>query len=211
MTMSFVGLAVTLVGLTASNALSRRAAIAVGAPAAAWLGVARVAPAHADLLFGRGAPPIEEINANRAKIGLPPLQVIKADGAWAEHTGAFTEAFFDSTFKKRDDGFIYKFLNQPDGDKPQQGQKVSVYYTGYLMDGTKFDSAYDKKRPFEFRLGKQTVITGWEAVVGGMQIGQKVIVKIPPEFGYGDKDLGVIPPNSNLVFYIELVALGDKI
>jgi hypothetical protein len=210
-TMSFVGLAVALVGLTAGNALSRRALIAVGAPAAAWLGVARVAPAHADLLFGRGAPPIEEINANRAKIGLPPLQVIKADGAWAEHTGAFTEAFFDSTFKKRDDGFIYKFLNQPDGDKPQQGQKVSVYYTGYLMDGTKFDSAYDKKRPFEFRLGKQTVITGWEAVVGGMKLGQKVIVKIPPEFGYGDKDLGEIPPNSSLVFYIELVALGDKI
>ena len=70
----------------------------------------------------------------------------------------------------QDDGFIYKLVNEVDGDKPENGQMVSVYYTGYLEDGTKFDSAYDKGRPFEFRLGKGKVITGWEAVVGGMKV-----------------------------------------
>ena len=100
---------------------------------------------------------------------------------------------------------------KPGGEKPVQAQMVKVYYTGYLEDGTKFDSAYDKGRPFEFRLGKQTVITGWEAVVSGLEVGQKVIVKIPPKYGYGDKAVGPIPKNSNLIFYMELVGLGDVI
>lgn len=74
-----------------------------------------------------------------------------------------------------------------------------VHYSGYLLDGTKFDSSYDRKDAFKFRLGKGKVITGWEAVVGGMRLGQKVIVKIPPQFAYGDKSVGPIPANSPLV------------
>ena len=154
---------------------------------------------------------VEEINQRRAKVGLPPLDIIVSDGSWAQHTGTFEDSFFDSTFKKRDDGFVYKFVNQPDGEKPQQGQTVKVYYTGYLKDGSVFDSAYDKGRPFEFRLGKQTVITGWEAIVSGMNVGQKVIAKIPSAYGYGSKSVGSIPPDSDLIFYMELVGLGDKI
>jgi len=152
------------------------------------------------------------INERRKKVGLEPLaEPIRADGSWAAHTGAFADSFFDSSFKRRDDGFIYKLVNEVDGDKPENGQMVSVYYTGYLEDGTKFDSAYDKGRPFEFRLGKGKVITGWEAVVGGMKVGQKAIVKIPPQFAYGDKEVGPIPPSSNLIFFMELVAVGSKL
>ena len=138
------------------------------------------------------------------------LDIIESDGSWAKHEGAFDGAFFDKSFTKRDDGLWYKKVNVPEGgEKPQQGQLVSVYYTGYLEDGTKFDSSYDKGRPFQFRVGKQTVITGWDAVVGGMKVGQKVIARIPPQFGYGGKEVGPIPPNSNLIFYMELVAMGD--
>ena len=58
----------------------------------------------------------------------------------------------------------------------------SQNYSGYLQDGTKFDSSYDKEKPFSFRLNKGKVITGWEAIVPGMKVGSKVIVKIPPQF-----------------------------
>ena len=113
-------------------------------------------------------------------VGLPPLEFPPCDGSWAEHSGPFADDFFDSSFTKQttadgeQTGLFFKFVQSSEGERPAQGQKVGVYYTGYLEDGTKFDSAYDKGKPFEFRLGKQTVITGWEAVVGGMKVGQKV-------------------------------------
>lgn len=179
----------------------RNAAAAVGGAVAVW--------APPSLSAHAAKATIEEINARRAKIGLAPLDVIQGDGSWAMHTGAFTDSFFDDSFTKRPDGLTFKFVNQPEGQKPVPAQMVSVYYTGYLEDGTKFDSAYDKGRPFDFRLGKQTVISGWEAVVGGMRLGQKVIVKLPPKYAYGSKGVGPIPPNSNLIFYMELVNLGD--
>ena len=158
----------------------------------------------------RAADSIETINERRAVLGLAPLPVLpKGDGSWAEHSGAFTGDFFDRTFTKRDDGFVFKFVNEGDGEKPKPYQLAYVYYTGYLEDGTKFDSSYDKDQPFQFRLNGGKVIGGWQAVVSGMKVGQKVIVKIPPAFGYGDKKVGPIPPNSNLIFYMELVALGD--
>jgi len=171
--------------------------------------VAALAAASSHVASAAAKASITEINERRAKIGLAPLTVPDADGSWAVHTGAFTDEFFDSSFTKRNDGFTYKFMNQPEGAKPQQAQMVSVYYTGYLEDGSKFDSSYDLGRPFEFRLGKQTVITGWEAVVAGMKLGQKVIVKIPPKYGYGSKSVGPIPADANLIFYMELVQLGD--
>lgn len=143
---------------------------------------------------------------------LPSLADIQAgdggDGTWAEHTGAFDEKFFKD-FKTTDSGFRYKLLNQGAGEKPQDFQKVYVHYTGYLLDGTKFDSSYDKSTPFKFRMNKGKVIVGWESVIRGMQPGQKVIVTIPPQFAYGDKAKGDIPKNSELVFYIELVRLGN--
>ena len=166
--------------------------------------LALTASASSVAAAGKEKASIAEINERRAKIGLPP----KLSSGWDLGRAQWgIDDLLDSSFKKRDDGLWYKFVNQPDG-RSQHRARVSVYYTD-LGDGTKFDSAYDKKRPFEFRLGKQTVI-GWEAVVSGMKV-QKVIVRIPPAFAYGSKSVGPIPPNSNLIFYMELVALGNTL
>ena len=133
------------------------------------------------------------------------------DGSWAVHEGAFDDGFFrDFTVSKASPDFVYKFVEKPDaGEKPVPGQKVWVNYCGYLLDGKKFDSSYSKDEPFSFRVGKGKVISGWEAVVQGMVPGQKVIVRIPPQYAYGDKGIGPIPGGASLVFYMELVALGN--
>jgi len=132
-----------------------------------------------------------------------------SSSAWAAHSGPFTDDFFKD-FKMSESGISYKFLRMGEGDKPVPGQRVYVHYAGYLLDGKKFDSSYDIGKPFSFRLGKGKVITGWEAVVGGMRPGMQVVVRIPPQYAYGDKAVGnVIPPSSTLVFYMQLDRLGD--
>ena len=83
-----------------------------------------------------------------------------------------------------------------------------MHYSGYLLDGTKFDSSYGKD-PFKFRVGKGKVIPGWEGLALGMRPGSKLIAKIPAQFAYGDKGVGPIPPGSTLVFYMECIALGS--
>lgn len=131
-----------------------------------------------------------------------------ADGSWTRHDGPFEPDFFND-FRTTDTGFAYKILRDGDGVKPVNLQSVSVHYTGYLLDGKKFDSSYDKDQPFKFRLGKKKVILGWESIVSGMSKGMRVVVKVPPQYAYGDKGVGPIPPNSNLIFYMELVRLGS--
>ena len=95
------------------------------------------------------------------------------DGTWAEHTGAFDDDFFKG-FKSTDTGFKYKFITPGEGEKPREQQNVYMHYTGYLLDGTEFDTSYDGKGPFKFRLGEGKVITGWESIIYGMKPGQKV-------------------------------------
>ena len=95
------------------------------------------------------------------------------------------------------------------GAEATPGSQVSVHYTGWLTDGTKFDSSLDRNRPFEFALGAGQVIQGWDQGVAGMRVGGKRKLTIPPELGYGARGAGgVIPPNATLVFEVELLGVS---
>lgn len=94
------------------------------------------------------------------------------------------------------------------GKEAKRGSNVKVHYTGWLKDGKKFDSSYDRGTPFEFKLGRGEVIQGWDRGVIGMKEGGKRKLIIPPELGYGARGAGnVIPPNATLIFEIELLGV----
>jgi len=106
-------------------------------------------------------------------------------------------------------GLIIEDISVGSGDEASEGQIVSVHYTGWLIDGKKFDSSKDRNDPFEFGLGQRQVISGWDEGVVGMRIGGTRKLTIPPELGYGARGAGgVIPPNATLVFEIELLGLS---
>ncbi len=95
------------------------------------------------------------------------------------------------------------------GRAPKKGEAVTVHYTGWLTDGTKFDSSVDRDEPFTFILGARQVIGGWDIGVAQMNIGDKVKLTIPPHLGYGAHGFpGAIPPNATLIFEVELLSIG---
>jgi FKBP-type peptidyl-prolyl cis-trans isomerase len=92
-----------------------------------------------------------------------------------------------------------------DGREAVKGAKVTVHYEGFLENGRKFDSSKDRGRPFSFVLGSAKVIKGWDQGLMGMKEGGERTLHIPAELAYGSRAVGPIPPNSNLIFHIELI------
>jgi FKBP-type peptidyl-prolyl cis-trans isomerase len=106
-------------------------------------------------------------------------------------------------------GLQIEKLAEGTGAMPKTGDRVTVHYTGWLTNGSKFDSSVDRGQPFVFTIGRGQVIGGWDQGVATMKVGDKVRLTIPPELGYGARGAGgVIPPNATLIFEVELLGVG---
>ena len=109
-------------------------------------------------------------------------------------------------------GLKYKITNKGTGTiKPNAGDKVEVHYTGKFLNDTVFDSSYKRGKPLPFYIGKGMVIKGWDEGIAMLNEGDKATFIIPPEIGYGARQMGSIPPNSTLVFDVELIKITPKI
>lgn len=105
-------------------------------------------------------------------------------------------------------GLEYQDIKVGDGQEAKPGDTVAVHYTGWLTDGTKFDSSLDRGQPFAFTIDAGMVIKGWDMGVQGMKIGGKRKLTIPPDLAYGERGAGgTIPPGATLVFEVELLAI----
>lgn len=127
--------------------------------------------------------------------------------ATAATTGAEMDTFaMPTNLQTTRSGLQYSIDRPGTGAQPQPGQIVSVHYTGWLTNGTKFDSSRDRNEPLQFPIGQRRVIAGWDEGVGMMKIGEIRTLVIPPQLGYGARGAGgVIPPNATLVFKVELL------
>ena len=111
-------------------------------------------------------------------------------------------------FEKTSSGLRYQVLQKGDGEKAQNNKTVSVHYKGQLSDGTVFDSSYKRNQPIEFSLGMGQVIRGWDEGIALLKVGDKARFVIPSHLAYGSRGAGgVIPPNANLIFDVELMSV----
>lgn len=102
-----------------------------------------------------------------------------------------------------------EIIKAGEGESVKNGNTVTVHYSGFLLDGTKFDSSVDRGNPFVFKIGNGMVIEGWEKGILDMKVGEKVKLTIPSDMAYGERGAGgVIPPNATLVFEVELLKIS---
>jgi peptidylprolyl isomerase len=102
-------------------------------------------------------------------------------------------------------GLRYIVRQEGKGPKPAKGTTIQAHYSGRLLNGKKFDSSHDRGQPFSFQVGERQVIAGWDEALLDMRKGEKRTLWIPAHLGYGAQDMGIIPPNSILVFDVEMV------
>jgi FKBP-type peptidyl-prolyl cis-trans isomerase len=124
----------------------------------------------------------------------------------SDDRGSFSPALgIDPASMVASDGIRYRDIAVGAGTEARPGHIVSVYYTGWLADGTPFDSTRPPEPPIRFTVGDRQVIAGWERGVTGMRAGGSRQLVIPPSLGYGNRRVGPVPPRSTLVFTVELV------
>jgi len=100
-------------------------------------------------------------------------------------------------------------IKEGNGATPKKGDKLTMHYTGTLKDGSKFDSSKDRNRPFTFTIGVGQVIKGWDEGVMQMKLNETAKLEISPDYGYGAEGAGgVIPPNADLIFEVELLKIN---
>jgi FKBP-type peptidyl-prolyl cis-trans isomerase FkpA len=126
------------------------------------------------------------------------------------HVGGQRTVFHRSGFTLILDCMKVDMISPGSGPAARPGDTVTVHYTGWLTDGTKFDSSVDRDEPFAFVLGTGQVIQGWDQGVATMRVGDKARLTIPPELAYGKSGYpGAIPPNATLVFEVELLSVSS--
>ncbi len=108
-----------------------------------------------------------------------------------------------------DTKFKIEDIKKGEGDEVQGGDYVTIHYKGVLLDGAEFDSSYSRGKPFKTRIGVGQVIEGWDMGVPGMKVGGKRKLTIPSQLAYKDMAIGEIPPNSTLIFEVELLGIND--
>jgi peptidylprolyl isomerase len=137
--------------------------------------------------------------------------ILTACGSSDDNSGAAAGGDFkvdSAALTKTASGLQYQDVTVGNGAEARDGQLAVVHYTGWLTDGTKFDSSRDGGQPFSFPIGAGQVIPGWDEGVAGMKIGGRRKLVIPPNLGYGDMGSPpVIPPGATLVFDVELLDL----
>jgi FKBP-type peptidyl-prolyl cis-trans isomerase len=109
-------------------------------------------------------------------------------------------------YEFEESGLGLKIINEGQGEFPEKGKPVKVHYTGWLLEGKKFDSSVDRGQPFSFVLGQGRVIKGWDEGIAKLKIGTRAFLYIPPELGYGSRGAGRnIPPDATLIFEVEVL------
>ncbi len=158
------------------------------------------------LLAACGSPMTQDAATTTAK--LAPTQV-EQESSIAESKEARMELV------ELDNGLKYLLMAEGAGEAIETGQGAMVHYTGWLYDeslpegkGDKFDSSRDRNEPFSFPLGAGRVIKGWDMGVAGMKVGERRMLIIPADLGYGSRGAGgVIPPGAALLFDVELLGI----
>ena len=122
--------------------------------------------------------------------------------------GEAAKPAIEPAWERRADGLEIQEVRPGEGAEARAGSIVEVHYTGWLLDGTQFDSSRERGKPYAFRLGLGAVIQGWDEGIAGMKAGGIRRLRIPPELAYGARGASdAIPPDSTLLFEVELVAL----
>ncbi len=151
---------------------------------------------------GRGERPDEAPDASAAGDGSPPAVATRTPPLeFAEELGVDLQAMRRTT-----SGLYVQDLEEGRGLGARAGHVLLVHYTGWLINGEKFDSSRDRGEPFSFQLGASQVIRGWDEGLVGIRIGGQRRLVIPPDLAYGARGVpGAIPPNATLVFEVELL------